>query len=262
MARRYIDPALKIEAVRLRVEERLGIQAIMARTGIAKGTLSLLLRDHPLKATELHERSSASAAALNSDRWAGHVAGQKYGKPGPGSNAPRHSVVVRYVAVNSDGCVRFPMKLVYSLGNNIPLTRAEVREFYPYIHSDAMHIVGLVIHRIDGEDVAVLGMTQCFVHQVTAAAYIDGERRKYSDWFLNELATVCNVDPVSNAIGKLSFSAFLREFDDFLDAWHEPAGDRTFRSATNTALGRLAAQLAADPESGVPWPVHPRTYTY
>ena len=47
----------KKEAVRLRIEERLGISAIKERTGLAQGTLSVLLRDYPLTEQEIRERN-------------------------------------------------------------------------------------------------------------------------------------------------------------------------------------------------------------
>lgn len=46
----------KLLALKLRIEERLGLREICRRTGISRGTASLLLRDHPLKPEEIADR--------------------------------------------------------------------------------------------------------------------------------------------------------------------------------------------------------------
>jgi hypothetical protein len=71
---KLVPQSLKDKAIRLRVEERLGIDDILAKTGISKGTLSVLLRSYPLKKSELKARSIEAAAATNAERWADHVA--------------------------------------------------------------------------------------------------------------------------------------------------------------------------------------------
>lgn len=48
-----IEPQLKAEAIRLRIEERFSIKEVAEKTGIAKGTLSVLLRPFPLTEEEI-----------------------------------------------------------------------------------------------------------------------------------------------------------------------------------------------------------------
>lgn len=55
------DPALKSEAVRLRVEERLSLPEILRKVPVAKSTLSLWLREYPLTEEEKGSRRSANA---------------------------------------------------------------------------------------------------------------------------------------------------------------------------------------------------------
>jgi hypothetical protein len=62
---KIIPDALLKEAIRLRVEERLGLEEIHRRTGIAKSTLSVKLKPYPLSPEELSERMSLSANTLN-----------------------------------------------------------------------------------------------------------------------------------------------------------------------------------------------------
>lgn len=68
MGRRYIPEATKAEARRLRTTERLGLDAIAARTGISKGTLSTLLRDVPLQEDELTTRMRTAAKVTTAKR--------------------------------------------------------------------------------------------------------------------------------------------------------------------------------------------------
>jgi transposase-like protein len=67
MAYRKIDGKVKDECVRLRVEKRLSIKRIKEITGISQGTLSRMLREYPLSAKEIHDRSSASATKVNKE---------------------------------------------------------------------------------------------------------------------------------------------------------------------------------------------------
>ena len=62
---KLIPPALKVEAVRLRVEERLSIDEIRSRTGLSVGTLSGLLKDHPLSKPEVQQKMSESSMRNN-----------------------------------------------------------------------------------------------------------------------------------------------------------------------------------------------------
>lgn len=56
------------EVIRLRVEERLGIDEIVKRTGVSNGTVSTLLRKYPLTDEETRERKAASAIRNNQAR--------------------------------------------------------------------------------------------------------------------------------------------------------------------------------------------------
>lgn len=49
-------PKLKVEALRLRVEDRLSLREIREKLGVSKGTLSVWLRDHPLTEAEKQAR--------------------------------------------------------------------------------------------------------------------------------------------------------------------------------------------------------------
>ena len=60
-----LSPDLKQEAIRLRVEERLSLDDVQARTGISIATLSVLLRPYPLAADEVFAKKSASALRNN-----------------------------------------------------------------------------------------------------------------------------------------------------------------------------------------------------
>ena len=62
---RKISAELKEEAIRLRLEERLGIDEIKQRTGLSIGTLSMLLRKYPLSPEEVKEKMSRSALRSN-----------------------------------------------------------------------------------------------------------------------------------------------------------------------------------------------------
>lgn len=53
-----VDPVLKAECLRLRTEGRHSLREIHTITGVAKGTLSSWLRDHPLTQKELAARRS------------------------------------------------------------------------------------------------------------------------------------------------------------------------------------------------------------
>jgi len=53
---KHILEAVKDEAVRLPLEERLGLKAIRERTGLSIGTLSTLLRPYPLPDEEIRNR--------------------------------------------------------------------------------------------------------------------------------------------------------------------------------------------------------------
>lgn len=62
---RKIAEEVKQEAIRLRIEERLGIDDIRHRTGLSVGTLSVLLRDYPLSKEEVFEKMSQSSLRNN-----------------------------------------------------------------------------------------------------------------------------------------------------------------------------------------------------
>ncbi len=53
---KLIPDDVKQEALQLRIEGRLGLKEICRRTGISRGTASLLLRDHPLTPEEIADR--------------------------------------------------------------------------------------------------------------------------------------------------------------------------------------------------------------
>lgn len=59
------DITLKVEAIRLRVEERLSLPEIVSLTGVTKSTLSIWLRSHPLPKEDLHLRRKANAVNTN-----------------------------------------------------------------------------------------------------------------------------------------------------------------------------------------------------
>ena len=63
-----IPDEVKQEAVRLRTEERLGLEQIKRRTGLSKGTLSGLLRDIPLTVDEIRRRVSQATLRANASR--------------------------------------------------------------------------------------------------------------------------------------------------------------------------------------------------
>jgi hypothetical protein len=63
-----IGQDLKQEAIRLRVEERLGIDEIRRRTGMSVGSLSALLRFHPLTSEEVRQKMSRSSMKSNALR--------------------------------------------------------------------------------------------------------------------------------------------------------------------------------------------------
>src|SRR5581483_9532819 len=58
----------KQEAIRLRVDERLGLDEIAKRTGISIGTLSNLLREYPLSDQEISDKKADSARRSNQQR--------------------------------------------------------------------------------------------------------------------------------------------------------------------------------------------------
>ena len=60
-----LSPDLKQEAIRLRVEERFSLDDVQARTGISKGTLSVLLRPFPLAADEVFAKMSEASIRNN-----------------------------------------------------------------------------------------------------------------------------------------------------------------------------------------------------
>jgi len=60
-----IPDDLRQEALRLRLQERLSLDAICHRTGLGKGTLSVLLREYPLTSEEVSQRKSESALRSN-----------------------------------------------------------------------------------------------------------------------------------------------------------------------------------------------------
>ena len=65
-------PELKAECLRLRIEERLSLREIHARTGVSKGSLSPWLRDHPLTEEEKAQKQKENAryGAPKKDRGA------------------------------------------------------------------------------------------------------------------------------------------------------------------------------------------------
>ncbi len=66
---KIIDPAVRAEALRLRLEERLSLKEIQARLAqpVAKGTLSIWLRAHPL--TEQERLVRARAGVERTRAW-------------------------------------------------------------------------------------------------------------------------------------------------------------------------------------------------
>jgi hypothetical protein len=60
-----IPTEVKQEAIRLRVEERLGIDEIRRLTGLSVGTLSMLLREYPLSSEEVQDKMSQSSRRNN-----------------------------------------------------------------------------------------------------------------------------------------------------------------------------------------------------
>lgn len=63
-----VDPVLRAECVRLRLDEGLSLRQIHERTGAAQGSLSAWLRNHPLSADEVRKRQADAArhrAAFN-----------------------------------------------------------------------------------------------------------------------------------------------------------------------------------------------------
>ena len=65
---KVIPSRVKLEAIRLRVEQRLGLRAICKRTGLSKGTASVLLRKFPLNEGEVRERRASAADQTNAAR--------------------------------------------------------------------------------------------------------------------------------------------------------------------------------------------------
>jgi transposase-like protein len=60
---KLIDDAVKARAIQLRVERQLGLQAIAQELGVAKSTLSLLLRPYPLPRRVVRERGAEANRA-------------------------------------------------------------------------------------------------------------------------------------------------------------------------------------------------------
>lgn len=56
------------KAIHLRVEERLGLDEIVNRTGISQGALSKILRDYPLTSQEVNDRKTTAARQSNHRR--------------------------------------------------------------------------------------------------------------------------------------------------------------------------------------------------
>jgi len=84
------------EAIRLRVEERLGIRQICQQTGLSQGTVSNQLRPYPLAAEELKRRFASSATRTNAtkgryavevSRWANVLADQNLSREQKGQIA-------------------------------------------------------------------------------------------------------------------------------------------------------------------------------
>ena len=81
---RKIPVELKQQAIKLRLEERLGIDEIKQRTGLSVGTLSMLLREYPLSPEEVKDKMSQSSRRNNplrkyqpeQSRFAAMVAGE------------------------------------------------------------------------------------------------------------------------------------------------------------------------------------------
>lgn len=259
MARRWIDPAVKAEAVRLRVQNRLGARAIAARTGLAVSTVSLLLRDHPLSSSERQSRSQRGAARVNARRWRGHVPGQKYGSPGRGSRATRHTVVVRYVIIGKRDAIRLETKTLYALAQGTPLTehdRARVADCIT--GTDALHVIGLLIHRVNGVDCGVIGITEGIVDAASTAPRLrqTGTLRR-EPWMVRAVTEIAGVAPAAPPVwARQSFAAFCVR-----TVWHEWAWEPTrrhlsFRGATLTAIGQMAARLSAGTEDAPRvWPL-------
>lgn len=60
--------AVREEAIRLRVEEKLGLGVIAARLGVSKGSASQWLREHPLPDEVLQQKQSARGSATRGRR--------------------------------------------------------------------------------------------------------------------------------------------------------------------------------------------------
>ncbi|MBW7932241.1 MAG: hypothetical protein H3C62_01250 [Gemmatimonadaceae bacterium] len=101
MSRRHIPDAVKARAIALRQGERLGIDAIRDATGLSVGTLSVLLRDHPLTKTEVEAAKTAGRAKGNETRWGTHI-------PQRGTKPPDHpwSVSLEAYRIWPDGSAR------------------------------------------------------------------------------------------------------------------------------------------------------------
>jgi hypothetical protein len=93
---KIIADEIKQEAIRLRVEERLGLKAICRKTGLSLGMASMLLRDHRLSQEEVRERRSHAAVATNKakgrydaqlSRWALLLSGQQLSRDEKGQIA-------------------------------------------------------------------------------------------------------------------------------------------------------------------------------
>lgn len=65
-----IDDEVKAKAIWLRTEERLSLRQIAERMGLAKSTLSLWLKDHPLTDPEKHQRMAKAGRASSKARRA------------------------------------------------------------------------------------------------------------------------------------------------------------------------------------------------
>ena len=78
--RRPIHPDVKAEALRLRIEERLSLVAIQEALDehVAKATLSVWLRAHPLTPAELRGRMREGGVEGNRRRW---LRGSKPARP-------------------------------------------------------------------------------------------------------------------------------------------------------------------------------------
>ena len=248
MARRWIDPAVKAAAVRLRTRDRLGVRAIAARTGLSVSTVSLLLRDHPLSSAERQSRSQRGGASANARRWRGHIPGQKYGSPGRGSRAPRHTVVARYVIVGATACIRLETKTLYALAEGTPLPEHEhARVAHCVTGRDALHIVGLLVHRVNGVDCGIIGVTEGVVDDASTSPQLrqTGALRR-EPWMVRAITECAGVEPAGRPTWtKLSFGAFCFRTVSHEWAWDPMRRDSSFRGATLTALGQMAALLGA-----------------